>query len=201
VTSQEGRGIVAPRRVPIAITRADVLQCVAIAVERAKYRRYDKGGTWARGLANARTPYVITDIKPHEWAIVVGSVGEYAVANYLAPSLGECGIDDELRVCGDYGIDFRAYGLTLQVKTRQRPGEHVLVKEGTNKALALVAVEWSRDDVAELLGWEWSHFLNECHREVSRFGSWVNLCVGDEVLRPMSRLRSELALWKELQCR
>lgn len=201
MVAEEGRGNVAPARVAVELSRADLLVCGDIAKDRAKYRNYKSGGAWQRGLLE---PQVIDGIGPvtrEEMSILVGSVGEYAVASVLQRSLGTCGIDSALRASGDFGVDIEAHGLTVQVKTRKRSRESSLVKVGTNRSVAACFCEWLCGASVDVLGWQWTKDIERMEREESKFGSWVNIVIGDVDLLPMRRLAVELQTWKELQCR
>lgn len=197
---EEGRGKVAPRRVSVPLSRADLLVCADIAKARAQYRQYSSGGAWQRGLLDATAIEGVGMLTREQMSVFVGSVGEYAVSASLAKTIGECGIDCELRKQGDFGVDLKPFGMSIQIKTRRRQKDHSLVRVGTNRAIVACFAEWTGGDVVDVLGWEWTPAIEQMQREVSAFGEWVNIVVYDADLLPMSRLRSELETWKALAC-
>lgn len=199
MVAEEGLGQVAPCRITVSLSRADLLVCADIARERSQYRDYKSGGVWQRGLIEPQVVDGIGAMTRQEMSILVGSVGEYAVSAVLRSSLGSCGIDSALRASGDFGVDIEAHGLTVQVKTRKRARESSLIKVGTNRSVAACFCEWTCGPSVDVLGWQWTKDIERMEREESAFGSWFNIVIRDIDLLPMRRLAVELQTWKELQ--
>lgn len=97
----------------------------------------------------------------------------------------------------------KAFGLTMQVKTRQRNSRENLVRVNASASAsrAFCFVEWLMEPMSQvnLLGWCWTTNVVARTPTPSFNGRWNNYVVPDAELLPMNRLADELEAWKAAQ--
>jgi hypothetical protein len=194
----EGIGQHAPAKKLERIQHHAVRQCFEEARKRASHRDYQNGNSaWKRGIKEgSREIGGYGTLQQHEMPIFVGLLGEYAAWSYLVSRLpGVVGIDTKLNDGGDYGVDLKAFGLTMQVKTRQRDSGENLIKDNrfATAARACLFAEWTGEPVSSvyLLGWMWTEKV-VARPTVPGVRNWQNFCVEDGELLPMNRLADDL---------
>lgn len=205
----EGVGITAPRLVPVVLTMAELSCLYKSAYERAEHRGYkaraDKWGQGIKGVIEINGIGILTkDVRP----IFVGLLGEYGVQRYVQQRFrGQALVDLRLLKHGDFGIDLTAYGMKIQVKTRQSHVKHTLYKRANRNGYRFsipsqtcVFCEWNGGSTVNLLGWQWSKEIESMPLVQSDYGDWWNAVVDDSQLLPMCRMRDELEAWREVQC-
>lgn len=197
----EGIGQHAPMKVRVPLGYQATRQCFLLAQERSQHRGYSGGNAWQQGIKQSdREIPGYGVLQRAEVPIFVGIMGEYAAQQYLLSRIpGNVGFDTTLNDTGDFGVDLKAFGLTMQVKTRQRDSGENLVKDNryAKAASACVFAEWTGEPVASvfLLGWLWT--AEVVNRDtVPGARDWNNFAVPDSELLPMSRLGDELEAWK-----
>lgn len=208
----EGVGPKAPMQIQVRLTRNELIAVKDIAIERAAFRQYrGRCDTWGRGIKDeieiAGVGTLPRDVRP----IFAGTLGEYAVKSWLQSRVsGTVELDLSLKQTGDYGVDLQAYGLTMQVKTRQNMERVNLIRHTTERGyrltwpwVAACFCEWtSGGSVVYLVGWQWKSAIEQMPLEIGVAGGWLNVEVRDESLLPFARLAHELDTWRYArQCR
>jgi hypothetical protein len=196
----EGIGQHAPAAVRVKLSGETILACYRLAQERATHRNYSgRSDAWGQGIKAARELPLLGMVSQDVLPILVGIVGEYAVKCELVNKLA--GVT--LNATGDFGVDLKAFGLTMQVKTRQRDsGENLVrVNAAATAARAFCFVEWLMEPMSQvnLLGWCWTTNVVARTPTPSFNGKWKNYVVPDAELLPMNRLADELEAWKAAQ--
>lgn len=201
----EGVGQHAPAKKLERIQHHAMRQCFEAAKDRASHRNYANGGSfWKCGIKQgSREIGGYGTLAQDAMPIFVGLLGEYASWQYLASRVpGVVGIDTKLNDGGDYGVDLKAFGLTMQVKTRQRDSGENLVRDNrfASAARACIFAEWTGEPVSSvnLLGWMWTDKVI-ARETVPGIKDWNNFRVEDLELLPMCRLVDELEAWKAAQ--
>lgn len=201
----EGRGLIAPRPIPVRLDPGEVLRAWLTARHRVAYRRYgDRADQWGRGLLGDDST------KP----VFVGLLGEIAFAKWVKRAMGiDIKPDLSDRPFGDGGTDFDLCGYQIQVKTAAADYRDLLVRTGEVASPAespppsFVRAHWqpmkyrraavgglfggheSRDRVVELCGWvRGHHFFRLASIEPARRGDHFNYRVLPERFKPMSAL-------------
>lgn len=203
----EGIGVKAPQRVPIVLTESELRVLFLCAKERAEYRCYqNRGDVWGRGCKDATEIPGIGTLTQAERPIFVGLLGEYAMKRFVTARFpGSCEIDTELRANGDFGIDLKPFGLSIDVKTRQTGNGPQLVKviDGRGrpvppKAMVLAICSWEGFSTVNIVGWNWTAELLNAKEAVEARGGrdWFNIEVDDTDLLPACSMRDVLETWK-----
>lgn len=207
----EGVGSKAPQQIQVKLSRHEMLTVLDVAKQRAEFRQYKaRADLWGQGIKDGievdGLGIIERDVRP----IFCGTLGEYAIQRWLTSRLAGCvELDTELRQHGDYGVDLKAYGLSMQVKTRQNNERVSLIRHTTENGrripcpwYAACFCEWTGGSVIYLVGWQWRSFIEKIVPTYGRAGGWMNVEVLDEQTLPMQRLASELETWRYAhQCR
>jgi hypothetical protein len=204
----EGVGDVAPRPVKIVLPDYALQALLVEAASRAEYRQYRKQkDEWSQGLQGDVVIHNVGALRRDVRPIFVGMIGEYAVCEFInsrEPS-ARVSVDLLQKVRGDFGVDVAAFGIQMQVKTRQT-AEHgnlirIIDEHGNRKSLnakAFVFCQWSGDKVCELLGWAWTKDIRDLRPQDAVRGKHQNIVVADWRLICMDRLAEMLKAKKEL---
>lgn len=203
----EGIGKKAPTPVGIQIMNHEMLAILEESKRQAEYREYRKGGAWAQGIKGdlvlPGVGLLTRDVRP----IFCGRLGEYGVVRYVNGRLDDeaVSLDFVLRKRGDGDIDLKAFGLTIQVKTREGERRDSLVRRIDERgrtlrltAQAFVFCEWGGSDYVQLLGWSWMKDFAGQQPIPSPVGRWQNIAVEDADLSPMRSLVDNLSARREL---
>ena len=193
---QEGRGRVPPKPELVHINRGELEWLKEEADKRNAYRDYDRrSDVWGKGVVSNPT--------------LTGMVGEFAFCRWFNGALSAnppLEIDTSKREYGDGGVDFRPYGVSVQVKTREKYYGRMLIRreKGSGELLefswaACVQATWCPGDlVVGMDGWsrrEW--VLRHGRFETARKGDWKNIVVEDADLVPMRDLAIKLATFRD----
>lgn len=206
----EGRGNVVPRSHPIPVEVPSLLAIIASVKDLNRYA--SRGDQWGRGLRGSLSLRGVGVIGATERPIVVGKVGEYAVVRYLSHRLDYAiqPVDFRKRETGDGGKDVVVFGMSLQVKTRQKSAAVSLVRRKSGGGFdyplcghAHIFCQWQceHDDhclFAELLGWMPNREMRSYPLVPARRGDHLNIEIPDAHLHPMSQLVVELKSKKEM---
>jgi hypothetical protein len=203
----EGIGQKAPQRIPIVLTEDELRVLFLSAKERAEYRCYqNRGDAWGRGCKEPLDIMGLGTLSQAERPIFVGLLGEYAMKRFVTARFpGSCEIDLDLRASGDFGIDLKPFGLSIDVKTRQTNAGPQLVKvvDGRGratppKAMVLAICMWEGFSTVNIVGWNWTADLLDGKELVEARGGrdWLNIEVEDTDLLPACRMRDVLESWK-----
>lgn len=199
---QEGKGEVAPTPIELKLWRQVIRHYENIANQREQKHRYKHDSrAWQRGLVKRPT--------------LTGLIAEWGVATYLNHQLGlhpPLSVDEAFRHGGDGGIDFRVFGLPIQVKGRRQRGG-LLIRRQTEdgRILALpwwvcVFVTWI--DAGEgqepnlsltLDGWVKRKTITNAPFVPARIGNHMNLELPEYKLEPMRNLVTLLENWRDRQ--
>lgn len=180
----EGRGLVPPRPVAVAVSRVDLSYLRAVAAKRDAHRRYgSSGSTWKRGLSSN--------------PILTGLVGEFAFSQYLQSRGIRATVVDERLNNGDGGKDAVICGIAYQIKTSAKSYSTCLVRRvGESKRIMphvcerFVFCRWAEPDAkCDLRGW----CTKETIVELGKFckgkrGDWFNNEIEDIHFSSMSDL-------------
>jgi hypothetical protein len=198
----EGRGLVTPHPVTLAVGCTEQRYLHSIVRERASRRSYARRqDLWGRGLTSGKQVRCLGWVPKDELGALTGTVGEYALFTYLANEFGSknVGWDPRPAKFGDGGRDVEIFGQRIQVKTRRNPYGKVLVRRVNHRGGQieplnfdiLVGCEWSLTDRVSLIGWCQRHRLFDSNFARSRFDHY-NLEIFDHLLLPMCRLVDHL---------
>lgn len=199
----EGKGRVAPQKVPIVLMEHDRRVCFEAAKDfAAKYS--GANSQWKAGLCGGLDLPSIGSLNSEERPFYVGICGELAVQRFVSRFDHTCVVDLEQRRKGDCGVDLRSCGMTMQVKTRQKIVTDTLFHRGESQsnprpieAHICVCCEWSKESPTVFIsGWAWTADVTALSLEQSHVGSWWNSVVPDSLLNPMSSLGDELEAWR-----
>lgn len=205
----EGVGEIAPAAWKVVLDDHS-LQVLKLEAElRAEYRGYQKRDSeWARGLQGDVVIHGVGSLRREVRPIFVGLIGEYACCSLINRKVPSAGVSVDLlrKKRGDYGIDITAFGMHMQVKTRQT-AEHgnlirVVDEYGNRQRLsarAFLFCEWSGDKTCSVLGWQWTKYIKELPIQDAVGGrKHKNVCVADWRLLCVGRLISALNAKKDL---
>lgn len=197
----EGVGVVAPQKVSFVLTEAELFALFGCAKDRARHRDYgSRDDKWGRGIKGGLTVGGIGELSQQERPIFIGLLGEYATQQYIDRRFptAKCVVDTSLLESGDFGVDLQAFGLKMQIKTRQGSSGANLVRRTNNrgkelpiKPHAFVFAEWNGGLTVYLVGWTWARAVREKDL-VESVGEWKNASITDSELLPMSRLAHQL---------
>lgn len=160
----EGVGRTAPAPKTLVLNDGELRQLHGEAKRRAAHRDYKNSGTtWGQGLLGDIVIPNVGSLTKDERPIFAGLLGEYALATVInAKFPGAAVVDLSLRALGDFGVDLRPFGLTIDAKTRQREGDLHFVRRGTEKgrwleltAKAFAFCEWAGFKSVKVCGWCW----------------------------------------------
>jgi hypothetical protein len=202
----EGRGIVAPKPIRVVIPRDAILIIKDRAAQQAMERDYrSRRDSWGHGLTGPGRPPNAADLRDDAFPNFVGGMCEYGVTELINRQFRRTVIAMDLRsrVRGDGGIDMKSFGLTVQVKSRQKPENPNLIRRYFRNGWVVplgadvhIFCLYRRDDqdAVSVLGWAWTRKLELQGYEIvpARRGEHVNIEVPDVDLEPMSRLIKEL---------
>ncbi|KKM75065.1 hypothetical protein LCGC14_1394010 [marine sediment metagenome] len=201
MTLVEGRGVCVPSPVMISVSTSTQKYLLMAAVQRDRHREYSsRRDRWGRGLISGREIGALGAVSKSVLVILVGLVGEHAVAQFLKAEFGAAvpDVDLSLTHAGDGGFDLEPFGAKIQVKTRRAPCPKTLIRRVTgNKRLQsfnfnlLVSCEWKLDTTCQLLGWNHRSDLYRGRFARSKFDHF-NIEIRDDALLPMSRLLDHL---------
>lgn len=205
----EGIGTHAPSKQRLGMSPKELRFFMEAARKRATHRSYRNQGQWGKGLVGPLNLPGIGSVKQEERSIFVGLLGEYATQQYIDRRFPEakCVVDTSLLPHGDFGVDLKPFGLKIDVKTREfkANADNVNRIKRTDERgnplpvhpHAFLFTEWDHESPTSvyLLGWVWSAFVAELPLMPS-VGKWMNACVFDSQLLPMSGMASELEVWK-----
>lgn len=180
----EGRGVVPPGLVPIAISSADIRFLEQVAKDRDRHRDYSRSAsTWKRGSTSN--------------PILMGLVGEYAFQEFLRRKGVKASVVDDALNNGDGGKDAIIGGVSYQIKTSGKLYRSCLIRR-VNESKRIVAhtsdrfvfCKWSYGDkYCDIRGW--------CEREsiveLGKFckgkrGGWFNNEIEDIHFNSMANL-------------
>lgn len=191
----EGRGLVAPAPVVIALDPGAIELIAQEARERIARRNYaGRSDLWGRGM--------ISD------AVFVGMVGERAFAKYATQRGFPLAPDVAFRKRGDGGIDFTLEGLRVQMKTRRSTTKSNLIRRrdhrGRLRALSCQAYVFASYDRAAqtvaLLGWiNVRHIADASVVRMGVGGQHENLSIDDRHLVPIARLFEDAAARRDIR--
>lgn len=202
--NSEGRGIVPPASVKIALRHDEVAIIKRRSIEQARHRDYQgRRNTWGLGLVGDARSQNTMDLGKGEYPIYLGLIGEHALCAFINGRLSRqvASIDMQNRRAGDNGVDLSVRGLSMQIKTRQRPEYPSMVKRVNEYGVILPLVSdvhvfclylREKPRQLQLLGWEWTKNLVNRQVMPAIRGNWMNIEVHDSELNPMRRLIDEL---------
>jgi hypothetical protein len=188
----EGRGIVPPAPIRVAVRMTRFFRFRELAARREAGHRYSHSSrAWARGFV----------ARP----MLIGLMGEEAFATFASLRLRKFGVrvevDEKYRSGGDDGIDFRVAGVGIQVKTRQKSGDLLIRREDEGGQLLtlpwdiVVVATWvdtGDDDYClsvSLDGWvSKRQLIQNGDFQPARRGQHHNLELPDQFLNPMGSL-------------
>lgn len=203
ITEGKGRHAPAPHRK--RLSRAEAILCLNAGTKIANYRNYrGSANRWKRGLVSdgfvdiPGLGTVRSDVAPY----FLGFTGEIALVDLLNRRLGSrLTFDDTLRAAGDSGNDIDAYGVKVQVKSRQSDRAHARQKlnlirhtDGGGRvcfprAAVLVFCETSLSDLTvDILGWIHTSHARQLPVVAARKGTHRNIEVPDCELSPVAAL-------------
>lgn len=111
----EGKGVVSPRPISIAIESSEMRFLARIAKDRDAHRGYRQSrSAWQQG--STADP------------ILMGLVGEYAFQKFLRSRGARATVVDDSLNSGDGGIDATVYGVSYQIKTSAKSYGTCLVR-------------------------------------------------------------------------
>jgi hypothetical protein len=167
----EGKGLVPPKPVHVAIDGSELYYLQHIASQRDKHRGYRSSSSlWRRGSTDN--------------PILMGLVGEYAFQEYLRSRGIKTSVVDERLNNGDGGLDAMIAGVSYQIKTSGKSYPTCLIRRiNESKRIVphvcdrFVFCRWSYGDrFCDLRGW--------CERDVvvelgkirrgKKGGEWFN---------------------------
>jgi len=166
----EGKGLVAPRPVSVALSGCDLACLQDIAAKRDAHRGYrHSNSTWKKGLCAS--------------PILTGLVGEFAFSQFLkSRGIKTMVVDDRLNN-GDGGKDAVINGVAYQVKTSAKAYSTCLVRRvGESKRIMphvcerFVFCRWAeRDAACDLRGWCTKDTIIELGKFCKgKRGNWFN---------------------------
>lgn len=180
----EGRGVVPPGLVSIAISSADIRFLEQVAKDRDRHRNYGNAtSAWKRGSTSN--------------PILMGLVGEYAFQEFLKSRGVKSFVVDDALNNGDGGKDAIIGGVSYQIKTSGKSYRSCLIRR-VNESKRIVAhtsdrfvfCRWSYGDKhCDIRGW--------CEREsiveLGKFckgkrGGWFNNEIEDIHFNSMANL-------------
>lgn len=204
----EGIGDVAPKPWKLILSDHALAVLRVEAEKRAEYRQYkNQSSEWSKGLQGDVVIQGVGVLRQEVRPIFVGLIGEYAACEYInqkLPTAKVC-IDLARRKHGDFGVDVAAFGIQMQVKTRQSADHGNLIRvideRGNRKHLtarAFVFCEWTGHKTCSVLGWQWTKDIRDLPVENAIRGRHKNIRIADWRLLCMSRLANALSAKKGL---
>lgn len=204
----EGQGNVSPAPVPVQITGEELRFLIDVARERHTAKYANRKDEWGRGLISGGIIEGFGELPASIMAILVGTVGEYALKMHIHNCIPSARPQIDLSVFdgGDGGVDLDVFGYRMQVKSRKRDYAEMLIRasseRGWRKTLVadgFIQTQWVQRLRPQLIGWaERDTVINWTEKKAYR-GNHTNYVGGDNDLLPMSRLISKLAALGELQ--
>jgi len=185
MTVSEGRGIVAPKPVCVAIDGSELYYLQHIASERDKHRGYRSSSSlWRQG--STQNP------------ILMGLVGEYAFQEFLRTRGVKTTVVDDRLNNGDGGKDAIVAGVSYQIKTSGKSYATCLIRR-VNESKRIVPhvcdrfifCRWNYGDrYCDLRGWCDRETVVELGRlcKGKRGGTWFNNEIEDVHFQPMNDL-------------
>lgn len=196
----EGKGRVAPKPITVTLSVGEKV-CIYRDAKRIASKRGEwRGSGWKGGLAGSLVVPGVGSLTQQERPIYLGLGGEYALAQTVNRRMAAAVFvyDSVEYDNGDGGVDFVAFGLTTQVKTRGRDFDSLIRRITPRKQLVPVVCdiaafcEWNGIDSVKVLGWHFMDRIRElCPLHKSPVAEHWNLCVNDRELKPIGDMISE----------
>lgn len=187
----EGRGRIAPAPILVCLDDGDMDMIDRMGQRRADERKYEqRNDRWGRGLTSD--------------PIRVGFIGQFAVKRWLDRQMGKeiCMMDESYKPMGDGGIDLKAAGITMQVKSTAKAPDatgDMLIRRvsGTKRVQSMTAdiflyVASAGGNRPELLGWIERRKIGDVRFGQSKVADHWNIEIPRDRLKPMNRLVSKI---------
>lgn len=200
----EGRGIVPPAPVWVPLTPTDFIEAKDRAVRQAMERDYcSRRDSWGRGYVGSGRPRNCADLRPYEYPILLGIIGEIGTAAHINQRMGKevTTVDLDRKSRGDGGIDITPCGLTIQVKTQQDPRLPGLIRRVdhfgrlvplTARSYVFARFDRERQSGVWLLGWVWTKDIVDFPTTPAIRGNHENIKVPSSLYRSIPALIHEI---------
>lgn len=212
MTIIEGKGLVAPGRHRLLITKEEIAIFRDESEKRYDYRSYsNRQDAWGRGLMSGGAYEKLgPPIRGGVLTILTGFIGEYAVSRLVTDAgiTKKAAVDLTLLPKGDGGKDFTLFGMKLDVKCRRYDKHGCYVKAMNDYGRrqyhtcdAFVFCEWNPATAfhIDILGWAWKGDVEGWKVKKAIKGNHQNYYAEDDELLPVRRLIDELRGRKQME--